>query len=155
MLFNKRADISGRKMIFYLIVGFVLIAAFFIVVTLVSSDKSIISKIPPDLENYLTIQRFLSSPECFTLYDQSISRAYPSIIDINKFNQINLNRCYDAENTLVKSYRLTLKYGDQQITINTKNWQGFIKKSEIRQIFVNNNGKTDRAEIYIEVQDAK
>ena len=142
-------------MIFYLIVGFVLIAAFFIVVYLVSSDKSIISRIPSDIENYLTIQRFFSSPECFALYDQSIGRSYPFVIDINKFNQLSLNRCYDAENTLVKAFRLTLKYADQQITINTKNWQGFIKKSEIKQVFASNNGKTDRAELYIEVQDAK
>ena len=142
-------------MIFYLIVGFVLIAAFFVVVFFVSSDRSIISKIPVDLENYLIIQRFLNSPECFVLYDKNIGRAYQSTIDLGKFNQLSIDRCYNAEDTLVKAYRLTLKYSNQKITINTKNWQGFIKKSETRQIFVNDNGKIDRAELYIEVQDAK
>src|SRR3989338_4965317 len=98
-LFNKKADMSARKMVFYLVFGFLSIIAFLFLVWLNVSDKSSISEIPVGLEDYLTTQIFLNSPSCFVLYDKDINRAYPWVIDAEKFNQKNLDSCYDAKDT--------------------------------------------------------
>ena len=42
-----------------------------------------------------------------------------------------------------------------RITISTKNWQGALKKAEVFQVFVNDSGAIQKAELLIEVQDAQ
>ena len=111
--------------------------------------------IPPDLENHLLTQRFLNSPLCFTYQDEDTNRFYPGVIDLTKFNQDNLNKCYNAEDTKVKAYRLTLDYNNEKITINTKNWEGFLKKAQTEHVFVYDEGETQRAELLIEMQNVK
>lgn len=155
IFFNKKSDISARKVIYYVVVGFVLIVAFLLIVWLASSGKSKISEIPAGLENYLITQRFLSSQHCFVFQDKDTNRVYPRVIDLAKFNEENLNKCYNAKDTKVKAYRLTLTYGNEKITINTQNWEGFLKKAETKQVFVYNKEKSERGELFIEVQDAK
>lgn len=153
--FNKKADISARKLIFYIIVSFILTAIFLLITWLAYSDKSKISEIPIELENYITVQRFLNSPYCFIYSDKDTNRVYHWIIDIKKFNQNNLNKCYNAGDTKVKAYRLTISYGDEKITINTKNWEGFLKKAETKHVFANDEGTIQSADLFIETQNAK
>ncbi len=120
-----------------------------------SSNKSEIAEILPGLEDYLLSQRFLNSPLCFALKDEDSSRIYPLVIDSEKFNTNNLNKCYDAKDTKVKAYRLTLNYENEKTTINTKNWQGFLKKAETKKVFVYDKGNIKIAELFIEMQDVK
>lgn len=154
-IFNKKADISGRKMVFYFIVIFVLVAAFFIVIWVIPSGKSDISEMPIGLEDYLLVQRFLNSPYCFTLYHSDIKRSYPHIFDLAKFTEGSLNKCYDAKDTNVKAYRLTLSYDNEKKPVNTMNWEGFLKKGETNHIFFDKDGKIQQAELFIETQNAK
>jgi len=155
ILSNKKADMSARKLIFYCVVGFVLVAMFFLIIWLVYSNKSDISEIPIGLENYLMVQRFLNSPSCFAFQDKDSNRVYQWTIDFKKFNQDMLNKCYNEETTSVKAYRLTLNYGNKKITINTRNWEGFLKKAETKNVIIYDEGKIQRAELFIETQDAK
>ena len=152
---NKRADMSARKSIFYTIFGFVAVIAFILLVWMVPSYKSELSTIPLNLENHLLIQRFLNSPLCFTPQDKDTNRFYPGVIDLTKFNQENLDECYNAEDTKVKAYRLTLDYNNQKITINTKNWEGVLKKAQTEHVFVYDEREIQRAELLIEMQNAK
>jgi len=154
MKLNKKADIIGRKQVFYVVAIFVVIAAFFVVFSFISSDKSKISELPSGLENYLIVQRFLNSPICFALQDADTGRAIPSTIDIGKFNEASLNRCYNAQGTNVKAYRLTLSYDDKNIPIRTGNWEGFFTRAETRSVFVF-DGAIKKAELLIETQNAK
>jgi len=152
---GKRADISARKMIFYGIFGFLAAITFLLVAWFSVYDGSYLSKIPPDLENYLFVQRFLNSNLCFAFQDKETERVYPWVIDMTKFRQENLDNCYNAKDTNVKAYSLTLSYNNKKTTLTTKNWEGFLKKGETRQIFVYDSGNIRRAELFIEMQDAK
>ena len=154
---NKKADtdISARKVIFYILSSFLLVAVFFLILWLNSSNKQKISEIPTGLENYLFVQRFLNSPSCFTSADEGTNRAYTWLINSQKFNQENFNKCYNAEDTKVKAYRLTLSYENQKITISTKNWDGFLKKAETKRVFVDDGTKIQTGELLVETQDAK
>ena len=109
---GKKSQIASRKIVFYIIAAIVISIAFLLLVLIIPSKKSEIAIIPDGLENYLLTQRFFNSPSCFAFafQDEKTSRAYPWIIDLAKFNQNNLNDCYDANNKDVKAYRLTLSY---------------------------------------------
>ena len=151
---GKKSSISGRKVLFYAIFSVVAAVTAMLILYFVSSGKSAIAEIPFGLEDYLTTQRFMNSPMCFAFQDES-SRTYPWIIDTEKFNQENLDKCYVASDTKVKAYRLTLTYGKDKAAIATKNWQGFLKSAETKQVFVYNKGNIQKAELFIEMQDAK
>lgn len=153
--FGRKAQIAGRKIIFYIVFAIVAALTFMLIVYMVSSDKSKIAVIQPGLEDYLLIQRFLLSPECFAYRNADSGRAYAWTIDPEKFNQNNLNRCYAAENTQVKAFRLTLSYGAFKSTLITKNWEGFIKKAETKKVYVYDKGQIRQGELFIEVQDVK
>ncbi len=154
LFFGRKGDISGRKMIFYIVFAVVATITFLLIVYMVSTDKSKIAVIQPGLEDYLLMQRFLLSPNCFVYQDDS-GRAHPWTIDIEKFNQNSLNQCYDAENTKAKAFRLTISYGTFKSTLITKNWEGFIKKAETKHVYVNDKGQIKQGELFIEVQDVK
>lgn len=152
---NKKAQIAGRKMIFYIVFAFIAAITFLLIVYMVSSDKSDISVIYPGLEDYLLTQRFLLSQECFAYQDDS-GRTYPWTIDIRKFTQNNLDECYTADKTNVKAFRLTLSYGASKTTLSTKNWEGFLKKAETKKVEVYDQGrKTGTGELFIEIQYEK
>ena len=151
--FNKRAaDISARKIIFYIIFGFLVAIVFLFIAFLVPTKSSEISQIPAGMENYVLTQRFLNS--CFAMHDENADRFYP-IIDLVKFNQENLDKCYNINGANVKAYRLTLKYGTEPKILTTKNWEGFLTQRETNYIFINENGKISRAAILVETQDVK
>lgn len=155
LLSNKNADISGRKIIFYAVFGFTAAIVFLLILWLTASKESELSKIPPGIETYLTSQRFLNSPLCFAYQEENTKRAYHWIIDLRKFNQEVLNKCYNAENTKANAYRLTLTHGSEKKTLTTKNWEGFFKKAETKHIKVYDGEKIQNAEIFLEIQDAK
>ncbi len=152
---NKKSDIAGRKLIFYIVFGFALTGGFLLLMWLLPKNASEVNEIPIGLENYLSAQRFLNSPLCFAFQDKDTSIVYPGMIDLTKFNQDNLNKCYNAENTKVKAYRFTLNYNNRKSTISTKNWEGLLKEAKTEQVLVNDIGNIQGAELFIEVQDAK
>ena len=152
---NKKSTIAARKVIHYMVATILISIGFLILVWIIPHNQSEISIIPSALENYLLTQRFFSASSCFTYQDEETNRVYPLTIDLTKFNEDGLNKCYDAENRDVKGYKLTLEYDNEKITINTKNWEGFIKKREKSQIFVYDSGVIQKAELFIEVQDVK
>ena len=135
---NKKADMSGRKIIFYIIFSFVGAITFMLIVYLSSSQESKIAEIPYGLEENMLFHRFLNSPSCFAMYDENIQRAYPQIIDLSKFTKEQIDKCYDPADNLM-AFKLTLEYDGKQKQVETRNWQGFLKKSEIRRVFVYDN----------------
>ena len=152
---DKRGDEeSGEKSLYSIIVAGILgTIVVLTIIYLMSSNNSKIAEIPVGLEDYLIIQRFFTSPTCFAFQDADTRRNYPWREDIEKFNEININKCYDADNRL-KAYRLTLNYKDNKIIINTKNWEGFFKRALTKSVFVYENGNIGKGEVFIEMEDA-
>ena len=153
-LFNKKADMSARKMVFYMVFSFVAVVVFFLIFWMFSSNKSQIAEIPSGFENFFLMQRFTNSPICFTLKEES-GRVYPWVIDAKKFDLSNLNRCYDTYNTNTKAFRLTLTYKNVKTTVSTRNWEGILNKGVTRKVIVYQDGALEKGELFIEVQDAK
>lgn len=153
-MFNKKAeaDISARKVIFYMVFGIMMTIVFLFIVLVVPSKSSEIAEIPEGREDFILIERFFSSPSCFAFQDKETFRIVPNSIDLEKFNQQNMNSCYESIGK-TKAYKLTLNFEDK-VTLQTQNWEGFLKDSFSRNVYVYSEDKVKRIKLMVEVQDA-
>lgn len=149
---TKKSQIIGKEALSYVILGIFLAITILFIAYFLPKSNAEISKIPEGLEDYLLAQRFFSSKSCFTYLEGR--RLYPSIIDINKFNQATLDSCYSESDSGIKAFRLTLDYNNEKKVLSTKNWQGFLKRASTETIFVYDNDKIYEGKILIEIQDA-
>ena len=154
-MYSKKSQIAARKIIFYMASAFAITISFLFLAFIITINKAEIARIPVDMENYLLSQRFFNSPTCFALQDKETLRVSQGVIDITKFNQDNLDICYNISNTEVKAFRLTLDHAGSKITLETKNWEGFLDQAEITKVSVYDSGTIGQAEFLIEVQNAK
>ncbi len=91
-------------------------------VVLVSVDTGEKYKMNEDVEESILSQRLISSPSCF-VYRDEVNRAYPGIIDLDKFNQQNLDECFRLD-SVNYAFRISLvsETLDQRIELSTSNW---------------------------------
>ncbi len=66
-------------------------------------------------DNTLLMQRFLNSESCFAYKDERIGRVYPGVIDLNKFNNDNLQNCANY-GSKKRNLKLELEFSGKKIT---------------------------------------
>jgi len=67
------------------------------------------------VQGEILMNRFLYSPTCFSYVNTQISRSFPGIIDINKFNTETLDTCvYFGEANEYAAAHFTLHYLDTE-----------------------------------------
>jgi hypothetical protein len=96
---NKKGDgfIPATKSIFWL---FAMIFSLFGIITLVvffSIYQGQLVDMPRELEAETIVLRFVNNPDCFTYQDPVTNRVYPGVIDVEKYNQDYLDKCYYTE----------------------------------------------------------
>src|SRR3989344_4492949 len=102
------------KVVAYIVFGFIFTGFCLLLSYIITLEVTDIADIPKDLEMDIFIQRFLNNPECFAYEDREISRVYPGVIDLEKFKQENLDKCYKIEGMqYVPGFKL--KMGDKEI----------------------------------------
>jgi len=108
-----------EKVIFFIPVAIllgVLAVTFYFVAS--SYYKTIIF-IPPATEDEIIFNRFFSSPSCFVYQDPYTQRAYPGIIDKEKFNQLQLNNCYN--NPQKRNLEISIQIENQPLLNSQQN----------------------------------
>ncbi len=140
------STLESIQMIFKIFFIGVLMVSFMIVAGRYLGE---LKKVPNTLPNLVYTERFISSPDCFAVYDVLVERAYPTHIDVDKFNDEQLAYCYNVSDSRLRAFRLTLKYGDNEKTIQTTNWNGLPTSTFSRIVFVNNK----KSELYVEVNN--
>lgn len=159
MIKNKKAQIAGRKVLFYMMFGFIAAATALVLLYITTTDNSKISRIPAGLEEYILINRFIHSPDCFAYEAKLIDRAYP-LIDWEKFTDGSLRYCYNFNSTKIKGFELTLIIENEEKqkhekTISTANWQGLLRKKIEKNVIVLKEGKEFNGKLIIGIQDEK
>ena len=155
MFKNKKATIAGRKVLFYIIFAIIATITVMILIDIIITGASEISKIPPGLEEYVIINRFLHSPECFSYKDADIERAYP-LIDWKIFTGESLRRCYNFNSSSIKGFELTLIVESEEKnekTISTANWEGFLRKKITKDVLVLKDNKVYNGKLTIGIQN--
>jgi len=150
MFKNKKATIAGRKVLFYIIFAIVATITVMVLLEIIITDISEINKMPPGLEEYVIINRFLHSPECFAYKEDG--RTY-ILIDWEKFAKGHLEYCYNTDSKDVRGFKLGLKIKDNEREISTKNWEGFLRKEIRKNVFVLKDGKHYDGNLTIAIQN--
>ncbi len=155
LLKSKKATEAGRKTIFYIIFG-ITAAVFFLVLSMIlTSWTSDVSKMSPEIEKYLLIQRFLSSNTCFTYQDEDTGRIYPYIIDWEKFSNETLNTCYSSPDKY--AFRITLENFNKNSkkTAQTGRFTGTVKQIIGENVNVFYDNQFDNGKLSIEIEEIK
>ena len=152
---QKKAQFAAGTAVFWVVSLFLIIA--FVTGFLYFTGYHSASKvsIEPELEEYILYQRFLSSPDCF-VYEDISGRAYPLIIDWNKFTQKNIESCYIPPSEAISpAFRLKLSFQDKEKTSKTRNWDDSLDFTRIapKKVFVYSNNQKQLGELSVEIQN--
>ncbi len=155
---NKKSTIAIEKAIFYGFALAILLSIMFIVlVFILGIDMLGYNKIAPGLEEFIFTQRFLNSPECFAYQDKDIGISKIRIIDWDKFNYNNLDKCYTTtdENNIAFRFRLeNLDTNEKNLTpIQTKNWYGDQKKTKKISVKIHKDNELYNGNLIVEIKD--
>jgi hypothetical protein len=144
----------GRKFPFWLLFTFFVVGSFVLFAGATSMFKNRILTIPPNLHADLISQRFTNIPECFAFQDESTGRVYPGILDLNKFNQDQLNRCYITdEERGIKEFNFRLKLKDTEITTNKYFSHDKDKLTLFKEVLIKDADSLQKDQLIIYVQE--
>ncbi len=150
---SKRASVGDETPTLFqygMMSMFIVVAVFFVFLYVVGNVQNDILNTKPSLDRDLLIARFVYSPDCFVKYDINIMRAYPFVIDWNKFTDENLDLCMQSK----KGFKLSLIGENNYKIINSKNWDGKSDFSIEKDIIIDNDG-FKKGTLRIEVQNEK
>jgi hypothetical protein len=156
IFFSKRASgyLLGKKPMYFLAVLFYLTFAFLFFSFFISSNITSANTIPANVKTTVLINRFLNSPDCFAYVDEETGRAYPGIIDIKKFDDDKMSKCYSTNDDNSYSFRFELENSSNNFkkTISTLNW-GARRFNKVSQyVLVYNEGNIYPAKVLISIQ---
>jgi hypothetical protein len=83
--------------IFYIVMITVIVMIVLAFVFLLGSYTNKLTAVPDKLKAELVASRFINIPECFAYQDPITKRVYSGIIDLEKFNENQMNNCYLTE----------------------------------------------------------
>lgn len=117
----------GRKIIYWIMAGFVLSILLLSLILIFSNYKSRLTSVPAEIKGGFIALRFINSPACFAYGDENPNepnpiRTYLSTIDLRKFTPQQMSKCYLTDKD--KGYRnfnfkLTLRnFGNELKTNN-------------------------------------
>ena len=111
IFFSKRGSgyLLGKKPMYFLAVLFYLAFAFLFFSFFISSNITSANTIPANVKTTVLINRFLNSPDCLAYEDEETGRAYPGIIDIKKFDDNQIKKCYSTSEDKSYSFRFELE----------------------------------------------
>ena len=164
MLKNKRgAEFwPATKFLFWMLFGVILAFTAIAFVIYITSSGENIAKIRANLESYFLAERFLKSENCFVYYDPEIKRAYPGIIDYEKFTDAQLNNCINAITQDEISFRITLASSAQieglPLTIKTRNWnenRPVESREQPRRVLIFHSNNYYNGDMTIEIQNLR
>ncbi|MFH1455322.1 MAG: hypothetical protein ABIF40_00020 [archaeon] len=89
---NKKGGYDYGRLVPYMFIVLVVIGLVFLTMaSTFATYQSQSTMCKNELEKDLMVQELLYSPNCFVYVNEDIQRAYPGVIDLNKFNTDNLD----------------------------------------------------------------
>jgi hypothetical protein len=137
-----------------LIVGLILVLVIF-----PRYEQSLV-EVPPELRAELISLRFVNTPECFTYQDQITGRIFAGVIDLQKFNQQQLDECYRTEQEKgFTDYNFGLELegytpivDGQKKSLRTNNFFNKVDFTLYKPVLVKNGNSFEETRLIISVQ---
>ncbi len=152
---NKKAqqEIAVKSLFFPLII-FVIIIVIMAFFWMIANYTGKLAEIPPELKAELISLRFTNTPECFAYENVEVGRVYPGIIDLDKFNQEQLNNCYLTESERgYTDYNFGITLKEQNINLLTNNYFNTVSFTIYKDVIVRDGNHLFKDQLIIYVQE--
>lgn len=129
----------------------VLTLIIFVFAFFIAGHRDRLTAVPAELKGELISLRFTNNQNCFAYQDSLTKRIYPGIIDLSKFTEDQLHRCYNTNlETGGQDFNFRLQLGDKEIKTNN---YFFIDHFTIeKKVLVQENNQRKEATLNIFVQ---
>ena len=150
-----------RKQIYWGIAAFmVVITALILMFVLLPQYKASLVEVPPELRAELISLRFVNAPECFTYQDSTSGRIFAGTIDLQKFIQERMDKCYRTESEKgFADFNFALELegyvpiiDGQKKLLMSNNFFNKVDFTLYKQILVRNGNKIEPTRLVILVQ---
>lgn len=109
--------------------------------------------VPTQLQAELISLRFTNNPDCFAYVDENTGRVYSGIIDLKKFNEENMDRCYktgDLQGLYSFNFRLNLTTSRKEVVSDRYRYHDDF--SILKEVLIKENNKLRKDQMVIYVQ---
>jgi|SRR3989338_286363 len=153
-------DLTRKQFFWGIAVFMVVIAALIFSFILLPSYERSLVEVPPKLRAELISLRFVNTPECFTYQDPVSGRVFAEVIDLQKFTQKNLDKCYRTEpakgfedyNFALELEGYTPTLDGQKKLLMTNNFFNKVDFTLYKPVLVRNGERLEPTRLVIQVQ---
>ncbi len=157
---KNKGQLFSSKAPYYVAVLFILTMLLLLFGFLLLRIGSANISTPKNFETFIFLQRFINSPLCFSASQEGFNSFF-NTIDIQRFEQETLDRCYSVEPLKFKNkkraFRLTLRniIDGSERSITTKNWGDSAIITKVpKKITIYDKGKFSEGLFIMEFQNA-
>jgi len=153
-------DLTRKQIYWGIAVFIVLIAALMMVLMIFPSFLNSLVEVPPELRAELISLRFVNTAECFTYQDPASGRIFAGVIDLQKFTQVRMDKCYRTEPEKgfkdfnfaleLEGYTPTLD-GEKKLLVSN-NFFNKVDFTLYKDVLVKNGDKLEPTRLVIRVQ---
>lgn len=158
LLSNKKASENWVPTDMPFLIIFVIVLGISLAILLIIMNILILRStlIPKNVEEFILIERFYNSPNCFAYQDENSWRVYSKLIDLEKFrNKEIMQRCFPSTN-FKYAFKFELEYIENQekVITSTPNWVEISNfRLEQKNVLVYFNNKIKNAKLSIFIQN--
>lgn len=146
----------ARKTIFWTIALIAITAVLLSFAVTVVNYKNKIVQVPGELQTELIALRFTNLEECFAVQDPNTKKAVPGVIDLKKFTDEQLGKCYPLKDKETSDdYDFRLRLLDEKVEVKTKGYANNDKFSFNKGVLLYKDGKLVKDILMVNVQNLK
>jgi hypothetical protein len=152
---NKKAQFEiARKSIYWMIAGFMIVIIILAFAIQIAGYRSKLTRVPLEMKAEFVSMRFTNIPECLAYMDSDTGRVYPGIIEIGKFTNEQINKCYLTEEEKgYKDINFGLWLKNKNLKIRTNNYYNKDDLTLIKTVFVKDGDSFTKDQLFIYVQE--
>lgn len=155
-MLNKKGQFEFRKSIYWTIIGIVITMVVFMFAFTISSYKSNLTKVPVEIRSELITLRFVNSPDCFAYQDKNTGRVFPGVIDMDKFSEEQLRKCYFTESERGYkdfNFRIVLESSFEELVTNNYFYDDKDELTLFKEVLIRKQSGLFKDQLIIYVQE--
>ena len=153
-------DLTRKQIYWGIATLMVVIAVLMLMFVLLPRYKSSLAEVPPELRAELISLRFVNAPECFAYQDSATGRIFAGVIDLQKFTQERMDKCYRTEpekgfqdfNFALELEKYTPSLDGNKKFLTSNNFFNKVDFTLYKQVLVRNGDRLEPTRLVILVQ---
>lgn len=126
----------ARKTIFWVFMGVMITIMVLTFAYFVQSYQGRLIEVPGELKGEAITARFVESPDCFAYVDEFNEKVFPGVLDLDKLNEEQMNKCYFTGTYDLPNFRMY--FPGLNLTVNTDEYYNKIDFVQQKQVTIRN-----------------